>query len=599
MNVDGPSSTSTLRKKKPNNLPQIRKQCLSEDQVSKLFDEPLSSDDDLDCSSDTDLGEGDSADEEDVNDIRQVSSPIIQNENEISIPSPDIEPSLPTTRQIVRRAPRISRNNYTWVDDKPSINKINFNENSGLKVQPEGDQPIDFFNLLLTSDFYSLVVKETNNYAADLYMNRSSDKSRISNWVDVDIDELKIFFGLLFHTGTIKMSRIEDYWKTSKLFNLNIFRASMSRNRYMLIMRALHFCTNPESESDIQNISRIYKIEPVLNYFNNRMKEIYQPSKNLSLDESMVLWRGRLLFRQYIKNKRHKYGVKLYMLTEPIGLVQKILIYTGQGTNVSSDMTHTECVVEQLMEDHLYKGHSLFMDNYYNSVNLAHKLLEKKTYCTGTLRSNRTNNPKSVIEKKIKVGESICKYTSDGVCVAKWKDRREVITISSKFKGEMVEATNRRGTVKMKPETVVQYNRFMSGIDRQDQMMAYYPCERKTLRWYKKIGIHFLQICMLNSHLLYNKNIKKMSYYDFRLSVINSLLSVKSNTTTTVPKISKSDTHFPNKVEKNEKNRFIRKRCKFCATKGIRAETLYFCSKCEDKPGLCIEPCFERYHQSD
>lgn len=59
------------------------------------------------------------------------------------------------------------------------------------------------------------------------------------------------------------------------------------------------------------------------------------------------------------------------MLTEPIGLVQKILIYTGQGTNVNSDMTHTECVVEQLMEDHFYKGHSLFMDNYYNSVNFV------------------------------------------------------------------------------------------------------------------------------------------------------------------------------------------------------------------------------------
>jgi len=247
------------------------------------------------------------------------------------------------------------------------------------------------------------------------------------------------------------------------------------------------------------------------------------------------------------------------MLTEPIGLVQKILIYTGQGVNVSSDMTHTECVVE-LMEDHLYKGHSLFMDNYYNNVNLVHKLLEKKTYCTGTLRSNRSNNPKSVIEKKIKVGESICKYTSDGVCVAKWKDRREVITISSEFKGEMVKATNRCGTVKMKPETVVQYNRFMSGIDRQD---------RRTLRWYKKIGIHFLLICMLNSHLLYNKNVKKMSYYDFCLSVINNLLSVKSNTTTTVPQISKSVTHFPNKVAKNKKTRFVRKRCKFCATNAL------------------------------
>ncbi|XP_025191153.1 piggyBac transposable element-derived protein 4-like [Melanaphis sacchari] len=201
-------------------------------------------------------------------------------------------------------------------------------------------------------------------------------------------------------------------------------------------MRALHFCKNPKLENGIQNVNRIYKIEPVLNYFNNRINEVYQPSTNLSLDESMVLWRGRLLFRQYIKNKRHKYGVKLYM-------------------------THTEFVVEQLLlEDHFYKGHSLFMDNYYNSVNLAHKLLEKKTYCTGTLRSNGINNPKSVIEKKIQVGESICNYMSDGVCVVKWKDRREVLTISSEFKGETVEATNRRGTIKMKTETVVQYNRY-------------------------------------------------------------------------------------------------------------------------------------------
>jgi hypothetical protein len=34
-----------------------------------------------------------------------------------------------------------------------------------------------------------------------------------------------------------------------------------------------------------------------------------------------VLWRGRLIFRQYIKNKKHKYGVKMYMLAEPWGLI--------------------------------------------------------------------------------------------------------------------------------------------------------------------------------------------------------------------------------------------------------------------------------------
>lgn len=47
----------------------------------------------------------------------------------------------------------------------------------------------------------------------------------------------------------------------------------------------------------------------------------------------------------YKKNKHHKYGVKLYMLTEPTGLVQKVLIYSGQGT--SPEMSHTEYVVNK------------------------------------------------------------------------------------------------------------------------------------------------------------------------------------------------------------------------------------------------------------
>ena len=40
------------------------------------------------------------------------------------------------------------------------------------------------------------------------------------------------------------------------------------------------------------------------------MSNIYVPEKELSLDESMVLWRGRLVFRQYIKNISHKYCIK-------------------------------------------------------------------------------------------------------------------------------------------------------------------------------------------------------------------------------------------------------------------------------------------------
>jgi len=87
------------------------------------------------------------------------------------------------------------------------------------------------------------------------------------------------------------------------------------------------------------------------------------------------------------------------MLTEYQRLVQQIMIYSGQGTGVLPGVSHTEYVVEKPMDNYLDKGHSLFMDNYYNSVQLAHKLLKRKTYCTGTLRSNRKDNPKEIVTK--------------------------------------------------------------------------------------------------------------------------------------------------------------------------------------------------------
>lgn len=82
--------------------------------------------------------------------------------------------------------------------------------------------------------------------------------------------------------------------------------------------------------------------------------------------------------------------------------------------------------------------------------------------------------------------------------IGKWRDKREVAYISTEFKNNLVVSTNKRGQNKTKPEPIVNYNKFMSGIDRQDQMQSYYPCTRKTIRWYNKIGIHTVQMLLMN-----------------------------------------------------------------------------------------------------
>lgn len=79
----------------------------------------------------------------------------------------------------------------------------------------------------------------------------------------------------------------------------------------------------------------------------------------------MVLWRGRLQFRQYIKGKRHRYGIKLYTLSEPEGLTPLLHVYGGKNY-ILSGKGHSKKVVLHLMRGLLNRGHSLYMDNFYN-----------------------------------------------------------------------------------------------------------------------------------------------------------------------------------------------------------------------------------------
>ncbi|EFA09333.1 PiggyBac transposable element-derived protein 4-like Protein [Tribolium castaneum] len=166
----------------------------------------------------------------------------------------------------------------------------------------------------------------------------------------------------------------------------------------------------------------------------------------------MVLWRGRLFFRQYIKNKKRKYGVKFYELCESNGMILRIKIYCGKS-ETSAEMGHGADVVFELMEDYLDKGYMLFTDNFCNSVALAKALTTRKTYICGTLRSNRKGNSKDLVKKKQKKGE-VAWCRNESVVLCKWRDKREVLTITNMHKVESVEVRNRNGKVTMKPNII-------------------------------------------------------------------------------------------------------------------------------------------------
>ena len=216
----------------------------------------------------------------------------------------------------------------------------------------------------------------------------------------------------------------------------------------------------------------------------------------------------------------------------------------------------------------------------------------RSTYICGTLRFDRKENLKDLVTKKLKKGELFWKR-SDSVVTCKWRDKREVLTVSNMHQIEMVDCMNRNKKVTKKSNTVRDYNSGMSGIDRSDQMLSYYSSLRKTIRWYKKLALYIIEVCLLNAYILYNENrTEKMKLLKFRESVTCHLLGDLVNQLRRQAPI----------LQNQENNSFHylvslpTKPCRVCSKNGKRKETRYVCEVCSVKPALCIDNCFKVYH---
>ncbi|KAI5632386.1 transposase IS4 domain-containing protein [Phthorimaea operculella] len=77
-------------------------------------------------------------------------------------------------------------------------------------------------------------------------------------------------------------------------------------------------------------------------------------------------------------------------------------------------------------------------DNWYSSLELAYELLKKETHLIGTLRKNRRGLPKTVTGKKLKPREFVAQQNEDGITVLKWKDKRDVLMLSTKHDDKFV-----------------------------------------------------------------------------------------------------------------------------------------------------------------
>jgi len=207
------------------------------------------------------------------------------NESNISIPGPsrkqiDVTPTTGFYKN--DRQPRIS----------PFIG------NPGVQFALENEADVmSYFDHYIPPELTEIAVEQTNLYAQQQIakMSRPVTKhARSEEWKPVKVMEMKKFLGLMFVTGTVRKPKLELYWSMRGIFHTPIFPQTMSRNRFQLTQRYLHFNDNNAVGT---NKDHLYKIRTILDIVVNNFRSNYVPDREISLDEVMLGWLGRLRFR--------------------------------------------------------------------------------------------------------------------------------------------------------------------------------------------------------------------------------------------------------------------------------------------------------------
>jgi len=119
------------------------------------------------------------------------------------------------------------------------------------------------------------------------------------------------------------------------------------------------------------------------------------------VDEVILKFQDRVIFRQYIPKKRKCFGIKIYKPCDESGYTYDMKVYLGRDScSATDDMTATHPTVRHLTCRVEGLAHKLFMDNLFSLPRLFDDILRRKIHSCGTVWPNRKDMPCDFRQKK-------------------------------------------------------------------------------------------------------------------------------------------------------------------------------------------------------
>ena len=504
-------------------------------------------------------------------------------------------------------------NRIQWSNTLRGINGEEFSIRHGpTKDLGDNANAKDFFDLFIDNAYLDEIVCNTVAYTCS-----KGDQTFVTNRA-----EISAYLGLNILIVIHELPQLSMYWESDYFIGVEGFKKTIPKQCFVPLGKYFHIA-NPNSEDRTD----LTKVRPLVSLLEQKFAEAYIPGKNITVDEGLVKFNGRLSFTQYMPMKPDKFGIKVWLLANVDSYyVPRFQVYLGKN-HTNNDLFHRKglgyYVVWTPGESYLDNYRHFFCDNFFTSADLMTALESRNTYACGTVRTNRRDFPADLKRMKLVHGEVRTRQGGNLVATM-WRDKRVVSLLSTlplKLKSmqyrrlsedEGSELFRQMADAMKKPEMVVVYNSGINGVDVNDQYRSYYPPGTTSRKWWKYLFWFFINLSMVNTFILEKlAGKKKRRQLDFRQELAKLLIAGYNGYKRPSNNGKRAFTTVT--TEENLRGHFLgqmdgtKRACAMCAKRGRKRnegrgctfETTYACEQCGIP--LCRSlrgevPCFTEWH---
>ena len=388
--------------------------------------------------------------------------------------------------------------------------------------------------LFLPDLFLARVAKCSNLYG----------RSKGHSFKPISAPDILVFFSIIFYMGVVQLPAKTDYWNSNGMWPTHKVLSRMSYKRFQVIWRNIYLVkpgqgdddgdetdSNDEGEdTEDDDISEsvderwFAKAAPIIDLVNETSKKVCKfPAFCVSIDEQMKKFKGRSGQTFRMKNKPISEGYKFWAICcANSGFCYHYIPAARTGNVEGRKIIDSVLLLLGKLPQKESKQYVAAMDNLFTLSKVLSGAREMNVAICGTARARRGWPPKeykNIFDERFNSLYWI--NDKDNFQIQRWVDNNVVTmvttmhtpdeTVSRIRKKPRVNAVNKVNLDRIWgenfarmieiPKVIDDYNHWMGGVDRNDQLISNYRHQLRCKRIWMPLMLHSLDVLRVNAYL--------------------------------------------------------------------------------------------------